>query len=156
MPSCHPSPGSGGAMCSSSDSNSLAGRCGATLCALDTLPPRPLSFCLLVESLAGTKACFGVPSTGGFLAEFCVELLFLRSPRTFRGVFCGSGAPTCLPGFSAEGRRVTAENHHSTLPQFPQDRCSGQGRKGLGRVRLQHIQKQGSTACCPRSMSSYS
>ena len=116
MPSCNPSPGSGGAMCSSSDSNSLAGRCGATLCALDTLPPRPLSFCLLVESLPGTKACFGVPSAGGFLAEFCVELLFLRSPRTFRGVFCGSGAPTCLPGFSAEGRRVTAENHHSTLP----------------------------------------
>lgn len=29
----------------------------------------------------------------------------MRSPRTFRGVFCGSGAPSCLPlAFSAEER----------------------------------------------------
>ena len=93
-------------MCSSSERSSWAD-CVAGLLALVTPPPRPLSgLSLLVELREGTSPGFGVPSTGGFLA-FWVELVMLpvMSPRTLRGVFCGNDAPSCLPGFSGEGRR---------------------------------------------------
>lgn len=139
-----PSPSSGGAMCSNSESTAFADCCGPPLRALATPPPRPLSFRLLVESCVGRRPGFGVPSTGGFLA-FWVELLFVMSPRTFRGVFCGNGALSCLPGFSVEGRRKVTTVPRGRTGEAGAACTAGEG---LDHLHLQHVQKRGTTTCC--------